>query len=552
MTALPSLDQAKVTLFAHHLFQSTGQDAIAANSLWQQIVQLSKSLNIPDLAAFPDLLLKPLPNNRFQELLADKMLIFTDPKTDGKLSLRGELYPVAIHDTYAVDLTLRYDEDREVPLTYDRLADLYPQGIRASLGQTLLLMLKLSEVASSPSEVGRISLQSLLARNDLQEIATGSLLGSPIVEFEYGLETSEHALVWLDANPRTTKSEQEGQYYIPLFNLLCYRSKILYVYEQARWCFRQLEMMGGNVRQKGQTLIAWSNSDAARQKFMSEWLDELSTQAITYNTHLRDMESHSIASDINIKNYIFWLKRLRQTCFAEDDLGFLESFVELCDSQRQQIQFDLQLAASMQTTLTSTLSILRQSLETQTVAVSPDRNILSAFNNKEKVFATIVFTDVVGYSAKMDRDEERTIELVERDFTRMHSIFEEEGGILVNTMGDGLMISFSSVSQAVQSGIAMQAALATAAKELPAEEVLQHRIGIHMGEVRFRGKNILGKDVNIAARLEGKAAPGSVCISQTVYEAVKDCLPDGVVVEQLGQVALKNMGYIQAYQLVLA
>ncbi|WP_330484719.1 adenylate/guanylate cyclase domain-containing protein [Tumidithrix elongata] len=480
------------------------------------------------------------------------MLVFTAPQTDGKLHLRGELYPVAIHDTYAIDLTLRYDEDGAVPLTYDRLIDLNPKGIRASLGQTLFVMLKLADSVASPSEVARVALQFLLGRNDLQEVARGSLLGSPIVEFEYGVEPAEHALVWLDGNSRTTEAEQEGAYYVPLFNLLCYRSKILYVYEQSRWCFEQLQVMGGNMRQKGQTLAAWSSSDADKQKFMREWLDEIPTQAIAYEAYLRDMESHLIASEINIKNYTLWLKRLRKHCFIEDDLGFLEIFGDVCDSQQQQIQIDLQLAASMPAAFASTVPILRQSLESQVADGSSDRNILSAVNNNGKVLAAILFTDVVGYSARMDRDEERTIELVDRDFALMHDIFEREGGVLVNTMGDGLMIRFDRVSQAVDCAIAMQASLVSAAKELPTDDVLQHRIGIHVGEVRIRGKNTLGRDVNIAARLEGKAAPGSICISQAVYEAVKDRLPDGVLVERLGQVALKNMGYIEAYHLTLS
>jgi hypothetical protein len=194
MKILPTLEQAKVTLFAYHLFQSTGQEAIAASSLWIQIANLAKSLSIPSLASLPDLLLKPSPNNRFQELLSEKLLVFTAPPADGKLYLRGELYPVAIHDTYAVDLTLRYDENGAIPLSYERLVDLNPKDIHASLGQTLLLMLKLSEPVSSISEIAKTSLQALLGRNDLQEIATGSLLGSPIVEYEYGLEPSEHAL----------------------------------------------------------------------------------------------------------------------------------------------------------------------------------------------------------------------------------------------------------------------------------------------------------------------------------------------------------------------
>ena len=148
--------------------------------------------------------------------------------------------------------------------------------------------------------------------------------------------------------------------------------------------------------------------------------------------------------------------------------------------------------------------------------------------------AAIVFTDVVEYSARMQRDETGTMALVRIDFARMRMLCAQHGGEVLKSTGDGLLLCFSSVVQAVACGLQVQ-------KEFGARpaDALQHRIGIHLGDVFRTDGDVTGDGVNIAARMETKARPGTICLSQSVYDAVKGKLPMGV--EPLGPQQFKNI-----------
>lgn len=145
----------------------------------------------------------------------------------------------------------------------------------------------------------------------------------------------------------------------------------------------------------------------------------------------------------------------------------------------------------------------------------------------QRQLAAIVFTDVVGYSAHMQRDEQGTIRLIRTDFERMRALAGSMGGTVLNSMGDGLMLSFPSAVNAVDCALRLQAEFerrSSTAK--PGDPVLQHRIGIHVGDVlRLDDGSLSGDGVNIAARLEPKALPGGICVSQTVFDTVKGKLP---------------------------
>jgi class 3 adenylate cyclase/rhodanese-related sulfurtransferase len=148
--------------------------------------------------------------------------------------------------------------------------------------------------------------------------------------------------------------------------------------------------------------------------------------------------------------------------------------------------------------------------------------------------AAIVFTDVVEYSARMQRDEVGTMALVRIDFDRMRALCTSHGGEVLKSMGDGLLLCFSSVVQAVACALQIQ-------KEFSARtsDALQHRIGIHLGDVFQANGDVTGDGVNIAARLETKARSGTVCLSQSVYDGVKGKLP--MDVESLGPQTFKNI-----------
>lgn len=170
--------------------------------------------------------------------------------------------------------------------------------------------------------------------------------------------------------------------------------------------------------------------------------------------------------------------------------------------------------------------------------------------SQQRVLATIVFTDVVGYSARMQGAERRTLALVRRDLAVVAAECERCGGTVVKNTGDGVLMHFSTAGRAVECALRVQAAFARVAKGLPPQDVLQHRIGIHLGDVFLTEGDAVGDGVNIAARLLEQAEPGGVCLSQTVYDVVKNRL--GVKATYLGPRELKNIAEaVPVYQIVL-
>jgi len=134
----------------------------------------------------------------------------------------------------------------------------------------------------------------------------------------------------------------------------------------------------------------------------------------------------------------------------------------------------------------------------------------------ERKLSAILAADVVGYSALMARDEAGTLEMLKR---HRIELFDPEvarcGGRLVKLMGDGALVEFSSVVNAVECALAIQRAIA----EQP-EGGIALRIGINLGDVIIDGEDIYGDGVNIAARLEGLAESGGICISSSVNESL--------------------------------
>ncbi|MGQ4648650.1 adenylate/guanylate cyclase domain-containing protein [Lyngbya aestuarii] len=149
---------------------------------------------------------------------------------------------------------------------------------------------------------------------------------------------------------------------------------------------------------------------------------------------------------------------------------------------------------------------------------------LTTHIREHRTLAAIVFTDVVGFSSLMAEDEENTLHLVRRDFRLMRQLCQQFEGKVLKTIGDALLMYFTSAVRAVACAQEIQASLAEAAAKLPQPEVLSHRIGIHLGDVFFNGKDVMGDGVNVAARLQSAAEPGGICMSQTIYNVVKNPL----------------------------
>jgi class 3 adenylate cyclase len=168
----------------------------------------------------------------------------------------------------------------------------------------------------------------------------------------------------------------------------------------------------------------------------------------------------------------------------------------------------------------------------------------------QRALAAIVFTDVVGFSARMQVDEEAVLALLDRDFAVMRKLCLQHSGTVLKSTGDGLLLYFSSAVHAVACALRMQKYFARKARSLPPQEVLTHRVGIHLGDVFLNDQDVMGDGVNIAARLPAEAEPGGICISQTVYDVVKNKL--ALQVTLLGPRDLKNIAEaIPIYRILL-
>jgi len=265
------LEAPSLTLFAFHLrndiTKGSQEEMVDPGALWDQCVAFGKDRNISNLKSLKSKLrgytrigydnYKHMPAKEDKDAteaeepyLDDWLeLVRLNPKPDQarqlalddpKQGVKGKIYPLRIHDTYAVDLTLRYQET----VDFDKLKFLNPTGIKGSLGQTLVLFAKPVNVPEDKYQDFANKCVKELLQGDLKPSAVGKLFGSPI--FEYDNEKEEpperrHVLVWLNCHPKTLPRIEEGQAYHALLNLLCCRSKILYAYYQSRLCDRNAQ-----------------------------------------------------------------------------------------------------------------------------------------------------------------------------------------------------------------------------------------------------------------------------------------------------------------------
>ena len=159
---------------------------------------------------------------------------------------------------------------------------------------------------------------------------------------------------------------------------------------------------------------------------------------------------------------------------------------------------------------------------------------------EQRRLAAIVSADVVGYSVLMGRDDSGTLaglkahrqELIEPKIA-------EYGGRIVKTTGDGLLLEFPSVVDAVRCAVDVQRGMAERNVEVPPEQRIEFRIGINVGDIIIDGDDIFGDGVNVAARLQTLAEPGGICVSRVVRDQVLDKL--SFTFEDLGPQDVKNI-----------
>src|SRR5713226_5845264 len=158
----------------------------------------------------------------------------------------------------------------------------------------------------------------------------------------------------------------------------------------------------------------------------------------------------------------------------------------------------------------------------------------------ERRLAAILAADVAGYSRLIEADEEGTLgrlkalraEVIDPKIAGHH-------GRIVKTTGDGLLVEFASVVDALRCAAEVQTALAESNAPLPQDRRIEFRIGINVGDIVVEDGDIFGDGVNVAARLEGLAEPGGICVSARVQEDAAGKLD--LAFEDMGEQALRNI-----------
>ncbi len=168
----------------------------------------------------------------------------------------------------------------------------------------------------------------------------------------------------------------------------------------------------------------------------------------------------------------------------------------------------------------------------------------------QRKLTTILATDVEGYTRLMRADEEATLKTLGEYREIIDRLVARHEGRVFRTGGDSVLAEFGSVVEAVRCAISCQEEISSRNAELADDRKLMFRIGINVGDVMVRDDDLFGDGVNVAARLEGLAEPGGVCVSSSVFEQVKHKLSLGF--EDLGPQEVKNIAEpIRVYQVKL-
>jgi adenylate cyclase len=169
----------------------------------------------------------------------------------------------------------------------------------------------------------------------------------------------------------------------------------------------------------------------------------------------------------------------------------------------------------------------------------------------ERKLVAILAADVASYSRLMEIDEEGTLATLSAFRLVTDGLISRHEGRICGTAGDSILAAFGSALAAVQCAVDIQNELARSNNDLEKDRRMQFRIGINVGDVMLKDGDIFGDGVNIAARLEGLAEPGGICISRGIHDHVMKKLP--FEFEDLGEQSVKNIAQpVRVYRLVLS
>ena len=178
-------------------------------------------------------------------------------------------------------------------------------------------------------------------------------------------------------------------------------------------------------------------------------------------------------------------------------------------------------------------------------------NIAQEVTSQTRRLAAILAADVAGYSRLMGADEEGTLAALKQRRKLADPKIEEHHGRIVKTTGDGLLVEFPSVVDAVRCAVEVQCEMAERNIGVPVEKRIEFRIGINVGDIIIDDDDIFGDGVNVAARLEALAEPGGICVSRVVRDQVCDKLD--VAFEDRGERQVKNIARpVQVYRIPIS
>lgn len=175
--------------------------------------------------------------------------------------------------------------------------------------------------------------------------------------------------------------------------------------------------------------------------------------------------------------------------------------------------------------------------------------MLKEENSKEDYrLAAIMFTDIVGFSRMMERDENKTLSVLKEHNRIIQNIVKECGGNVIKTIGDAFLIDFKNTVNSVKCGLKIQEELNKFNDGKAFDDKLYIRIGIHLGDIWFFENDALGDGINIASRLQSLSEPGKLCISSDVHNQILNKIDVDMI--SLGRVKLKNISKeIYAYEI---
>jgi class 3 adenylate cyclase len=154
--------------------------------------------------------------------------------------------------------------------------------------------------------------------------------------------------------------------------------------------------------------------------------------------------------------------------------------------------------------------------------------------SRDRQLAAILFTDIIGFTSLMGEDENKTLDILSINRRIQKNIIRKYRGKWVKEMGDGSLVIFYTATEAVHAALEIQT-------KIQDENKFEIRIGIHLSEIVFTDSDVFGDGVNVTSRISDKAAAGEICISDSVYQNIRN--REDLTITSLGEIELKNVAY---------